>query len=147
MEFGVIQIVDIALRAISPAVNDPSTAISCIDQLSSILIRWCGRAAPPSMLFHPPHVARVIIPWISLEGLLNTAFDQIRHYATADLAVNLRLLRAMSDVAATTDRRDVHAALLDRARLLVELASKHIGGSDAARLKQRLMALEKQLAG
>jgi uncharacterized membrane protein len=43
VEFGVIQIVDIALRAISPAVNDPSTAISCIDQLSRILIRWLRR--------------------------------------------------------------------------------------------------------
>ncbi len=40
VEFGVIQIVDIALRAISPAVNDPSTAISCIDQLTRILICW-----------------------------------------------------------------------------------------------------------
>ena len=39
-EFGIIQIVDIALKAISPAVNDPSTAISCIDQLSRILIHW-----------------------------------------------------------------------------------------------------------
>jgi uncharacterized membrane protein len=39
VEFGVLQIVDIALKAISPAVNDPTTAISCIDQLSRILIR------------------------------------------------------------------------------------------------------------
>ncbi len=98
------------------------------------------------MLFHPPHVARVIIPWIDLESLLNTAFDQIRHYATADLAVNLRLLRAMSDVAATTERSEIHAALLGRARLLVELAGKHISGSDIARLKQRLVVLENQLA-
>ncbi len=98
------------------------------------------------MLFHPPHVPRVIVPWIDLEGLLNTAFDQIRHYATADLAVNLRLLRAMSDVAATTEQPKIHAALLGRARLLVELAGKHIDGADVARLKQRLVALEAQLA-
>jgi len=39
-EFGVLQIVDIALKAISPAVNDPTTAISCVDQLSRILIRY-----------------------------------------------------------------------------------------------------------
>ena len=64
VEFGVIQIVDIALRAISPAVNDPSTAISCIDQLSRILIRWLGRAPPESVLFDPPHVPRVAVPWI-----------------------------------------------------------------------------------
>jgi uncharacterized membrane protein len=50
VEFGVIQIVDIALRAISPAVNDPTTAINCIDQLSRIMIVWTSRAAPPSRL-------------------------------------------------------------------------------------------------
>ena len=63
VEFGVIQIVDIALRAISPAVNDPSTAISCIDQLTRILIR-CWPIPPVSLLFDPPHVLRVVLPWI-----------------------------------------------------------------------------------
>jgi uncharacterized membrane protein len=145
VEFGVIQIVDIALRAISPAVNDPSTAISCIDQLSSILIVWCGRTPPPSVLFDPPHVPRLEIPWIGLEGLLNTAFDQIRHYAAADLAVNLRLLRAMGDIAATTQRSDVHAALRGRARLLVERAAESMMETDAVRLRQRLATLEKRL--
>ena len=48
LEFGVLQIVDIALKAISPAVNDPSTAISCVDQLSRILIRFASREPPES---------------------------------------------------------------------------------------------------
>ena len=43
VEFGVLQIVDVALKAISPAVNDPTTAINCIDQLSRILIRFVDR--------------------------------------------------------------------------------------------------------
>ena len=46
VEFGVIQIVDIGLRAISPAVNDPSTAITCLDQLGRIMIRWMSRDPP-----------------------------------------------------------------------------------------------------
>jgi uncharacterized membrane protein len=145
VEFGVIQIVDIALRAISPAVNDPSTAISCIDQLSSILILWCGRAPPPTVLFDPPHVPRVEIPWIDLEGLLNTAFDQIRHYAAADLAVNLRLLRAIGDIAGTTQRPDVHAALRGRARMLVDRAAENMLAADAARLRRRLANVETRL--
>jgi uncharacterized membrane protein len=145
VEFGIIQIVDIALRAISPAVNDPSTAMSCIDQLSSILITWCGRAPPPLVLCDPPHVPRVEAPWPDLERLLSTAFDQIRHYATGDLAVNLRLLRAMADIASTTDRLDVRKALGDRARLLVERASENMLASDAAKLRQRLATLEERL--
>ena len=145
VEFGVIQIVDIALRAISPAVNDPSTAISCIDQLSSILILWCGRMPMPTVLFDPPHVPRVEIPRIGLEGMFNMAFDQIRHYAAADLAVNLRLLRAMGDIAATTQRSDVHAALRGRARLLVDRAAENMLETDAARLRLRLATLEGRL--
>jgi len=145
VEFGIIQIVDIALRAISPAVNDPSTAISCIDQLTCILILWCARTPPAPVLFDPPHVPRVEIPWIDLEGLLNTAFDQIRHYAAADLAVNLRLLRAMGDIAETTQRGDVHSALRGRARLLVDRAAETMLATDAARLRRRLDVLETRL--
>src|SRR6185369_7931474 len=78
VEFGVLQIVDIALRAISPAVNDPSTAITCIDQLSGILIRWCTRDPAETYIASPPHVVRVVMPWISTEELLDTAFEQIR---------------------------------------------------------------------
>jgi uncharacterized membrane protein len=43
VEFGIIQIADIALRAMSPSINDPSTAISCVDQLSRIMILWISR--------------------------------------------------------------------------------------------------------
>jgi uncharacterized membrane protein len=91
VEFGIIQIVDIALRAMSPAVNDPRTAISCVDQLSRIIIYWLDRQSPKSRYYAPPHVLRLIVPWITFLGLIDTAFDQIRHYATADLAVSLRL--------------------------------------------------------
>jgi len=145
VEFGVIQIVDIALRAISPAVNDPSTAISCIDQLTRILILWCARSPPPSLHCDPPHVARLKIPWIDLEGLFNTAFEQIRHYAAADLAVNLRLLRAMGDIAVTTTRRDVHSSLRERAHTLVERAAENMLESDAMRLRDRLSKLQAML--
>ena len=50
VEFGVLQIIDIALKAISPAVNDPSTGVSCVDQLSRILIRFASREIPAPLL-------------------------------------------------------------------------------------------------
>ena len=57
IEFGVVQIVDIALRAISPAVNDPTTAISGVDQLSAILIRWAARSPPQTLSLRSPACA------------------------------------------------------------------------------------------
>jgi uncharacterized membrane protein len=147
VEFGVIQIVDIALRAISPAVNDPSTAISCIDQLSCILIRWLCRAPPASVLFDPPHVARVFVPWISVDGMFDTAFEQIRHYAANDAAVSLRLIRAIGDIADTSQQADTRAKLLERARRVVDGCDERLGGTEAARLQQRVAMLERKLKG
>jgi uncharacterized membrane protein len=146
VEFGVIQIVDIALRAISPAVNDPSTAISCIDQLSRVLIRWLGRAPPPSVLFDPPHVPRVMVPWISIDGMLDTAFEQIRHYAATDVAVSLRLLRALGDIGGTLRQGDVRDKLLERARRVVDGCGDRLRETDAGRLRQRLAMLEERFA-
>ena len=138
VEFGVLQIVDIALRAISPAVNDPSTAIGCIDQLSRLMVSWMSRTPPPSLLSRPPHVVRVILPWITTEELLESAFDQIRHYASSDVAVSLRLLRALDDIASTTPEIE---PLIDLAQRIV--AGRHPGLSqgDAARLETRLASI------
>ena len=80
------------------AINDPSTAISCIDQLSRVLIRWASRSPPRTYLHGPPHVLRVVVPWIDFEGLLNTACEPIRHYSKSDIAVSLRLIRALDDI-------------------------------------------------
>jgi uncharacterized membrane protein len=147
VEFGVVQIVDIALRAISPAVNDPSTAISCIDQISRVLIRWLGRAPPASVLFDPPHVPRVFVPWISVDGMLDTAFEQIRHYSASDAAVSLRLLRAIGDIASTLQQDDTRAKLLERARRVVDGCTERLDEAETARLKQRLTTIEQQLEG
>jgi uncharacterized membrane protein len=141
VEFGVIQIVDIALRAISPAVNDPSTAISCIDQLSRILIRWLRRFPPDSRLFSPPHVLRVVVPWIDLDGLLNTAIEQIRAYATGDAAVSLRLMRLLQDVATTVERDVVRDTLIARGERIVAGCRAVLPADDIARLELRLAAL------
>jgi uncharacterized membrane protein len=142
VEFGAIQIVDIALRAISPAVNDPSTAISCIDQLTRILIRWLGRFPPESLLCSPPHVVRVVLPWIDLEGLLNTAIEQIRAYATTDAAVSLRLLRLLHDVAVTVENDALRLRIVERGKRVVEGCRGRLPPDDLTRLEQRLAALE-----
>ena len=141
VEFGVLQIVDIALRAISPAVNDPSTAISCIDQLSRILIRWLRRFPPESRLFSPPHVLRVVVPWIDLDGLLDTAIEQIRAYSTGDVAVSLRLLRLLQDVAVTIDSETVRQNLITRGERIVAGCSKILPADDVERLSRRLAVL------
>jgi uncharacterized membrane protein len=146
VEFGVIQIVDIALKAISSAVNDPSTAITCVDQLGRILIRFVGRNIPASLLCDPPHVVRVIVPWIGTESLLDTAFEQIRHYSASDIAVSLRLLRAFDDIAAAcTDPRIVESLAARGRRVLAGCAAR-LQPDQTEKLRERLGALEARMA-
>ncbi len=142
VEFGVIQIVDIALKAISSAVNDPSTAITCIDQLGRILIRFVSRSAPVSLLCNPPHVVRVIVPWITVEHLLDTAFEQIRHYAMSDIAVSLRLLRALDDIASTCGDPLIIRSLVVRGQRILGGCAERLGPDQVELLQQRLSALE-----
>ena len=142
VEFGVLQIVDIGLRAISPAVNDPSTAINCVDQLSRILIRWAGRAPPATLLCDPPHVVRVIMPWIDFDHLLDTAFEQIRHYSVSDVAVSLRLLRALDDLATTIENEAIRERLVLRGQRIVAGCATRVDKTDFKRLEDRLVQFE-----
>jgi uncharacterized membrane protein len=143
VEFGVLQIVDIALKAISPAVNDPTTAINCVDQLSRILIRFASRETPEPMLYDLQGVARVSIRWIDFERLLDSAFEQIRMYSKTDIAVSLRLLRGYGDIAAATQDRALRSILFDRARRVVDGCAERIGAEELKPLLIRLTALQK----
>jgi len=147
VEFGIIQIVDIALRAMSPAVNDPSTAISCVDQLSRIIICWLGREHPKTRYYAPPHVLRLVVPWLAFDRLIETAFDQIRHYSQADLSVSLRLIRACHDIATATQRREEQALLAELAHRVLAGCSKHLPDDDLQKLKRRIVPLEALIAG
>ncbi len=146
VEFGVLQIVDIALKAISPAVNDPTSAISCVDQLSRIMIRFASREPPERLLYDPPGVLRVSIPWIGFDRLLESAFEQIRLYAKGDAAVSLRLLRALSDVAATTQDPDYRRTLAETGKRVVVGCAERLNERELEELRVREAALQRFVA-
>ena len=143
VEFGVLQIVDIALKAISPAVNDPSTGVTCVDQLSRVLIRFASREPPASLLYDPPGVIRASVPWIDFDKLLTSAFEQIRLYSTNDIAVSLRLLRALSDIASSTPDPAYRRSLVEEGRRIVEGCAQKLGPQELAPMRVRFAALEK----
>jgi uncharacterized membrane protein len=142
VEFGVLQIVDIALRAISPAVNDPSTAISCVDQLSRILIRFGAREPPEALLFDLPGVPRVMVQWIDFERLTDAAFEQIRLYSQTDVVVSLRMLRALGDIATTTGDAALRRGLVQRGRRIVAGCAARLGEPELVEMRARLRTLE-----
>jgi uncharacterized membrane protein len=142
VEFGVLQIVDIALKAISPAVNDPTTAINCVDQLSRILIRFASRQPPDELLCDPPGIPRASVGWIHFERLLDGAFEQIRMYSKADVAVSLRLLRAFGDIAVSTSDPEFRRILVERGSRTLEGCAERLGQDELRELRIRQAALE-----
>jgi len=142
VEFGVLQIVDIALKAISPAVNDPTTAITCIDQLSRILIRFASRETPEDLLYDPPGIVRASIEWIHFPRLLEAAFEQIRMYAKTDVAVSLRLLRALGDIAASTPDAEFRRTLMEYGMRVVAGCAEKLGEEELRGLRARQAEME-----
>jgi uncharacterized membrane protein len=142
IEFGILQIVDIALKAISPAVNDPSTAITCVDQLSRILIHFAAREPSESLYYDPPGFVRLSLPWLGFERLADSAFEQIRVYAKSDAAVSLRMLRALIDIATTIPEPLERLSLIERGRRIVAGCYEQLGDNEIKELRVRLVALE-----
>lgn len=138
LEFGILQIVDIALKAISPAVNDPTTAINCVDQLSRILIRYVAKEPPEAVLYAPPGIGRVAVPWIGFSEILRSAFDQIRHYSKSDLAVSLRLMRAVGDIAMTTKDPEILGELVKLGDRTFRGCEAHLTDEDLTPLRDRM---------
>jgi uncharacterized membrane protein len=146
VEFGILKIVDIALKAISPAVNDPSTAVNCIDQLSAVMIYFGARNPADNMHTDSDGKVFVTMPWLDFERLLDSAFEQIRMYGKTDVAVNLRLLRAFGDIAQTVPDRSIRISLAERGRKILTSCAKHLEEDEIAEMKRRMAFLD-ELAG
>jgi len=142
VEFGILQIVDIALKAISPAVNDPTTALTCIDQLGRILVRAAMRQPPISTLCGVDGRARVVLPRTSFPRLLDVAFSQIGHYGKADVAVPLRLMRVLAELAGATRHAPYAIAIRDQARRLSAACGQGFPDADRDALNERLARVE-----
>jgi uncharacterized membrane protein len=146
-EWGVRQLVDIALKAVSPAVNDPSTAVTCVDHIGRLLVRAARRHSPPlSTGLGDDGLARVVQPGVSLRTLLDLAITQIRQYSRGEMAVSLRLLRALERVATVVrDGADL-ARIALHARLISESVTAQFPREDCEELAARRDAVDRLVA-
>lgn len=143
--FGIRQIVDMAIKALSPGVNDTSTAVMCVDYLTSILARLAGRQFPPLHRYEGKTL-RVIAIVPSFEGLLAEAFDQIRGSAEVNVAILVRMLGALDTIGSLTIRPSHLRALDEQLQCIAELADRCIQSShDLARIERRLSEVREML--
>lgn len=110
-EYAVHQLVEIAVRALSPSVNDPFTTMTCLDWLGTALGELAGRKVPSPFRYDGQGRLRVIAESPDFGGMADAAFNQIRQYGSGSVSVILRLLDTIAAVGRRVRRPH------DRARL------------------------------
>jgi uncharacterized membrane protein len=99
LEFAVRQLVEVGLRALSPGVNDPFTAVAVLDRLGAALCQLAGRALPDGRVARGGRV-RVERPATDYAGLLDAMFHMLRQDGAGSPAVMIRLLEVLAEVGA-----------------------------------------------
>jgi uncharacterized membrane protein len=134
--FGLRQIVDIALKALSPAVNDSTTAITCVDYLTAVMLCIAKRPSCPSYLYKNNEL-RVVFEVQRFEDFFDLSFNQIRQNAGGNVAVILRQLNSVNILSKANvslqfkdERSERHLIMQSQAKLLFELAQKTIVAAD-----------------
>lgn len=146
VEFPIEQLVEIALRAISPGINDPFTAIRCIDRLSAGLSHLAQRDFPSPYRYDNKKNLRVITERVTFAGLVDTAFNQIRQYGKSDVAVTIRLLEAIATVARYTSNPKEREILLRHAEMIRRDSQQAISEEmDKKDIEERYLTIKKEL--
>ena len=137
--FGIRQMVDIALHALSPSVNDTTTAVMCVDYLTAILARLASRNIPSSYRYEDGEL-RVIAMGQNFAGLVAESFDQILGSAGGNLGIMLRMLGALQTIASLTTSPGRQRALCEQVQRIAELAERTIASPHDRELFDRRLA-------
>jgi uncharacterized membrane protein len=90
-KYAIRLLVDIAIRALSPAINDPTTAVQALDQIEDLLLRLGSRRLEIGAFRDHEAKIRVVVPFPSWEDFLRLAFDEIRFYGATSVQVMRRM--------------------------------------------------------
>lgn len=128
--YGIRQLVDIALKGLSPGINDTTTAVTCLDYLSVILRRVAGRCdRSPCRMLHGE--LRLIAREPTFEALLALAIDQVLENAEGNAAVLQRLARLVGGVAEANRSPQRRAVLRRHLDVIAEVAARTARSSRA----------------
>ena len=126
VHFLVNELVEIAARALSPGVNDPFTATSCLDWLGAMLKGLAGRDFPTALRYDDAGALRVVTHPTTFAEFVEAVFGQLRPYVSADRNAALHALLVISEVAGRTTRDDQRDALRDQADAILDGAEAEL---------------------
>ena len=106
-KYAIRLLVDIAIRALSPAINDPTTAVQALDQIGDLLLRLGRRRLEIGTFYDAAGRLRAIVPFPSWDDFVRLAFGEISAYGATSLQVMRRMHALITDLLAAVpvDRR------------------------------------------
>lgn len=147
-EAYLFQLVEIAARALSPAFNDPFTAMACIDRLGEAILLLDDRELPPPFRLDGAGKVRLVVEGYTFAAVLGAAFGMIRHYGRGHPAVLLRLLETFAAIGEQTERADRRSAMRRQADMVLRAAEESIPEeADRHEIKRRYDAVIRALEG
>ena len=129
LRFLIDELVEIAARALSPGVNDPFTANSCLDWLGAAMADLARRDLPSRLRADEDGTLRVIAHPTTFAALIDRAFGALAQYASADMIAGKRFLNALGDVSLCCDDPDRIAVLARQTRDFRALADSALDGA------------------
>jgi len=142
VSFGIDQLVEIGLRALSAAVNDTFTALTCIDWLGENLCKIVNQWHPARVYRDDQGFIRVIAAEPSYERLVQRSFEKIRQSSLGMPAVMIRMLEALARIMAETTSEGQRRVLLEQAAMINRACERSVPeASDRADIQRRYEAI------
>ncbi|HEY0998284.1 MAG TPA: DUF2254 domain-containing protein [Streptosporangiaceae bacterium] len=151
VSFGIDQLVEIALRALSAAVNDTFTALTCIDWLGENLCKIVAQWHPARVHRDDRGYIRVIAAEPSYDRLVQRSFEKLRQSSLGQPAVMIRMLDALARIMAETTSEGQRRVLLEQAEMINRACERSVpevaDRADIQRRYEAILTVESRLTG
>ena len=145
-EHAARQLVEVAVRALSPGINDPHSAMSVLDRLGAVLCELAGHHIPSGVHKHEGEIV-LVVPSVTYGSLAAVMFHMIRQHATGKTAVAIKMLDVLTAVLSCETDPERRAVLRQHADLVWTDAQRTVPNrSDLAEIAGRLETFERVLA-
>ncbi len=119
IKYSIEQLVEIAIRALSPGINDPYTALACIDQLTSGTIELVKRSITEGYYYDTSGKLRLITKPLTFTDIMETMYKDIRRNSSTNATINIKLLESISKTAPHTQTKEQRMILREQADIIL----------------------------
>lgn len=146
VECSIWELVEVAVRALSPGINDPFTAMLSLDYLGAAIGRLAGRQMPSGIRYDDRGTVRILAKPATFESAIDAAFNQIRQYGRGHADVTIRGLEILRHVASRAANGHQKAIVRRHAEMFLRAGEELSEAHDREAVKARFDEVEKKLA-